>query len=356
MKTSDFDYSLPSELIAQQPLPKRDSSRLLLLDRRGQTLEHHRFGELPQLLRAGDLLVLNDTKVMSSRLWAWKKDTGARIELLLLEELAPNHWQALARPGKKLKPGSELRFERGSFEARVRGKREDGTVELEFSGAPNLRQALAEIAEAPLPPYIQRKPNQQNALDKERYQTIFARKEGAVAAPTAGLHFSEEILAALQEHGIDRCFVTLNVGLGTFQPVKTENVEDHRMHEERFEISRNTTNQINQAKEQGRRVVAVGTTSLRVLETVALPRTLSSGETGCSSAVTPHEGATRLFIYPPYQFKIVDGLLTNFHLPRSTLLMLVCALAGRDFVLRAYAEAIRAKYRFYSYGDCMLVV
>ena len=347
MKTSDFDYQLPPELIAQQPLAERDASRLMLVDRNTQSIAHHRFRDLAGFLRAGDLLVLNDTKVIPARLWAKKADTGARIELLLLEELSLNRWKAMARPAKKVKPGSDLTFEHAALRARLRKKHEDGTLELEFLGVPNVRPMLDEIADAPLPPYIERKPHEQHAFDAERYQTVFAHHEGAVAAPTAGLHFTQATFDALRAKDIETCSVTLHVGPGTFLPVKTENVEDHPMHEERYEISEVAAQQINKAKQEGRRIVAVGTTSLRVLESIT---------PSLHHSITPRSGSTRLFIYPPYQFKVVDALLTNFHLPRSTLLMLVSAFASRELVMRAYAEAIREKYRFYSYGDCMLVV
>jgi len=347
VKTTEFDYVLPPELIAQQPLPERDASRLMLLDRSAHSISHGQFRELPGLLRDGDLLVLNDTKVIPARLWARKTDTGARIELLLLDELALNRWRTLARPARKLKPGVRLAFDSETLTAEVRNKNDDGPFEIEFRGVADVRQVLGVLGDVPLPPYIARKPREQHARDAERYQTIFARREGAVAAPTAGLHFTEATFAALKAKGIEAAFVTLEVGLGTFQPVKAEDVEDHKMHEERFEVSEVAARQIHAAKQASRRVVAVGTTSLRVLETVApSPR----------DPITPVRGSTRLFIHPPYQFQVVDALLTNFHLPRSTLLMLVSAFAGREFILRAYAEAIRQKYRFYSYGDCMLIV
>ncbi len=351
MKISDFDYTLPPELIAQQPLPERDASRLMLVDRRAGLIAHHQFREFPGLLRPGDLLVLNDTKVIPARLWARKPDTGARIELLLLNEIGLNHWQALARPAKKLKPHAPLAFDHPSLTAALVRRNDDGSVELLFRGVTDVRQVLAEIADMPLPPYIGRKPHEQHTLDAERYQTVYARREGAVAAPTAGLHFTEATFAALRAKGIETCFVTLEVGLGTFQPVKAESIEEHRMHEERFEISEAAAEQVNRAKQERRRIIAVGTTSLRVLESVA-----SMWEAPPTLAVPAYTGTTRLFIYPPYQFKLVDALLTNFHLPRSTLLMLVSAFAGRELIRRAYDEAIRAQYRFYSYGDCMLVV
>lgn len=347
MKTSEFEYQLPHELIAQHPLAERDASRLMFVDRGVQSLTHHRFRKLPSLLRAGDLLVLNDAKVLPARLWATKTETGAEIELLLLEELGTNHWRSMARPAKKLKTGTSLGFDHANLTAVVLEKREDGTVELEFKGVTNVRAALPEVGEPPLPPYIERAPRSRSAEDRERYQTVYARREGAVAAPTAGLHFTKAVFDALAAKGIETCFVTLEVGPGTFLPVKVENVEDHAMHEERYEISQATADKINAAKGSGRRVVAVGTTSLRVLESVA------------QSPIRPlsqSRGTTKLFIHPPYEFKIADGLLTNFHLPRSTLLMLVSAFAGMELTREAYAEAIREKYRFYSYGDCMLIV
>lgn len=354
MKTSDFDYELPPELIAQQPLPERDASRLMLVDRAARSVAHCQFRDLPSLLRPGDLLALNDTRVLPARLWARKADTGAQIELLLLEELGLHRWRSLARPAKKLKPGAALRFDATAVTANVSRKNDDGSIEIEFHGAADVRAVLAEIGEPPLPPYIARKPHERVAEDTERYQTVFARREGAVAAPTAGLHFTPATFEALKAKGIETCSVTLHVGPGTFLPVKTEDVEDHVMHEERFEVSAETAAAINRAKAEGRRVVAVGTTSLRVLESVAAPE--GKWEAPPTFPISAQRGSTRIFIHPPFTFRCVDGLLTNFHLPRSTLLMLVAAFAGREFILRAYAGAIREKYRFYSYGDCMLLL
>lgn len=318
----------------------------MVVDRRAQSIAHHHFHRIPQLLQPGDLLVLNDTKVIPARLWARKSDTGGQVELLLLNELATNRWRSLARPAKRLRAGTTLAFDRDDVVARIIQKNEDGSVELKFEGVDDVRKILAEFGEPPLPPYIERKPRDRSIGDSERYQTVYARREGAVAAPTAGLHFTQSTLEALRNRGIETCFVTLDVGLGTFLPVKTDLVEDHKMHAERFEITQGTVDKIHGARSDRRRIVAVGTTSLRVLETVAESR----------DEIRTVAGETRLFIYPPYKFKIVDALITNFHLPQSTLLMLVSAFAGKELIWKAYQEAIREKYRFYSYGDCMLIV
>ncbi|HSU53652.1 MAG TPA: tRNA preQ1(34) S-adenosylmethionine ribosyltransferase-isomerase QueA [Candidatus Dormibacteraeota bacterium] len=366
MRTAEFDYELPPELIAQQPLAERDQSRLLVLRRTSGEISHEHFRDLPRHLRAGDVLVLNNSKVLPARLWGRNERTGGEFEALLLEENATNDWWAMVRPGKRAKAGTRIQFRtnRGDpslVSATVMAHNEEGHRRLKFEGAPDIASALAELGEIPLPPYISRSDEkagpERTALlenDNERYQTVFARQPGSVAAPTAGLHFTQAVLNEIRSEGVHVCFVTLHVGLGTFAPVKAEEVAEHRMHEERYEISTETADVVNAGKEEGRRVIAVGTTSLRVLESAAakLQR----------AGIEPGPGRTRLFVYPPQKFAIVDGLVTNFHLPRSTLLMLVSAFAspgstnGIERVLSAYKEAIQRRYRFFSYGDAMLLI
>jgi S-adenosylmethionine:tRNA ribosyltransferase-isomerase len=321
LRTSDFDYELPPELIAQQPLPDRAASRMMVLERATGRIRHDEFRNLAHHLQPGDLLVLNDTKVIPARLWS---KTPA-VEWLLLENLGENRWSTLARPAKRARPGTAVLFEDGQLTATVIGETDFGGRVLQFSG--DLDGYLEKFGAAPLPPYIKR--TRRERADLERYQTVFARVPGSVAAPTAGLHFTAEMLETLPH-----AFITLHVGLGTFQPVRTENIKQHKMHSEWFSIPPETRAAI----ETARRVIAVGTTVVRALE---------SGKT---------EGWTDLFITPGFQFRVVGALLTNFHLPRSTLLMLVCAFAGRELILRAYEEAVRERYRFFSYGDCMLIL
>lgn len=351
MKTSDFDYELPPELIAQEPLAERDASRLMRLDRHISQITHHSFRDLPELLRAGDLLVFNDTRVIPARLLGTKIPRGGRVELLLLEELAPNRWRALARARSKIRAGDEIAITAQASQAQRRAvltRFDPGTetFEVDFLGAPDIRAELDALGLMPLPPYIKRAvaPG-----DRERYQTVYARSEGAVAAPTAGLHFTPRIFDGLKARGLTTAFLTLHVGLGTFQPVKTGRVADHKMHAEHFRIPSESVAAVARAKREGRRVVAVGTTVVRALESVA-------ERLRDDSAVQPIQGSTSLFIHPPYPFGVVDALLTNFHLPRSTLLMMVCAFGGSEFVLQAYRAAVAERYRFYSYGDCMLIV
>lgn len=319
MKTSDFDYELPAELIAQQPLADRAASRMMVVERMTGSIRHDEFRNLGRYLQPGDLLVLNNTKVIPARIWS----ESPAVELLLVENLGGGRWSALVKPGKRAKPGTTLQFA-GDLRARVTGETEFGGRVLEFTG--DVDAYLQRFGAAPLPPYIKH-PGRDEA-DLSRYQTVFARNAGAIAAPTAGLHFTPEILAQFPH-----AFITLHVGIGTFRPVKVENVEDHKMHAERFTIPEETKSAIRHA----RRVVAVGTTVVRALESTT-------------------EDTTDIFIRPPFDFRVVGALLTNFHLPRSTLLMLVSALAGRELILRAYAEAVRERYRFFSYGDCMLIV
>lgn len=357
MKTAEFDYTLPSELIAQQPAAERDHSRLLVLDRPARTLRHRHFFDLPGLLQPGDLLVLNDSKVIPARLRGIRAEGGGHFEILLLRECGPSQWWAMIRPARRMRPGTRLLFldrraQPASLQATVLEKNHEGHCRLEFTGVADLRAALNELGEIPLPPYIPRPPHAGQEEDRQRYQTVYAATEGSVAAPTAGLHFTTTLLELLRAKGIQLATVTLHVGLGTFAPIKTEEVEQHPMHEEVFEVPPQTARRVNQARAEGRRVVAVGTTSLRVLESVAR---LNGGE------IVAGSNATRLFIYPPSQFLAADALITNFHLPQTTLLMLVCAfaapgsMAGRDWILSAYQYAIQERYRFFSYGDAMFV-
>ncbi len=358
MNTADFDYFLPEELIAQFPAPERDQSRLLVLDRHTGRISHRQFRDLPTYLRAGDVLVLNNSKVIPARLRGIRESSGGRMEILLLEENETNDWWVMLRPGKRVKIGSRLRFADRSgivsdLTATVVEKNLEGHCRVRFEGMANLRDVLEVIGEVPLPPYITRRPTTSPVNDRDRYQTVYAEPPGSVAAPTAGLHFTPSLLKTITDAGVQIGYVTLHVGLGTFAPVKAERLEDHPMHEERFALKTDAAAKINAAKASGGRVVAVGTTSVRVLESVALQN---------QGRIVAAAGRTGLFIYPPSPFRVVDALLTNFHLPRSTLLMLVCAFAapgameGRAQVLQAYAEAVRQRYRFFSYGDAMLLV
>jgi S-adenosylmethionine:tRNA ribosyltransferase-isomerase len=376
MRASEFDYDLPKELIAQAPLERRDQSRLFVVHRATGQFEHVHFRDLPNYLRPGDLMVLNDSKVIPARLRGTASSREGAVppapgpykpverdsvepkrefEILLVEELAPNDWWAMIRPGKRAPAGTGIVID-DRITATVVDINPEGHRRLRFSGVANILDALSEVGEMPLPPYIKRRadPN-----DVERYQTVFAKERGSVAAPTAGLHFTPETFASLKTGGIQTAYVTLHVGLGTFAPVHSENVEEHTMHEERFVIPQQTADSIAAAKHENRRVIAVGTTSVRVLETAARAVAPASRE----GAVPPApffpaslSGRTKIFIYPPFQFRVVDALLTNFHLPRSTLLMLVSAFGGCELILSAYAEAVRQRYRFFSYGDAMLIL
>lgn len=355
--TADFDYELPAELIAQAPLARRDESRLLALSRSSGELRHLGMRSLPELLHPGDLLVLNDSRVLPARLRATRPESGSEIELLLLEECGVNDWWCMAKPAKKLKENKSVTLlDRvrlpTDVTATLRERNAEGHCRLLFEGVENLRDQLPLIGELPLPPYIERAGMICNPDDWTRYQTVFAAKDGSVAAPTAGLHFTPELLAEIQQRGVGVCSVTLHVGVGTFAPVKVDNVEEHRMHSETYDVSEAAAEAINAARRRGNRVVAVGTTSMRTLESVARE---NGGSIGAG------RGRTNIFIKPPHQFLAVDALLTNFHLPRSTLLMLVSAFAapgqvtGRELVLHAYREAIRERYRFFSYGDAMFI-
>jgi S-adenosylmethionine:tRNA ribosyltransferase-isomerase len=356
MQTTDFDFILPPELIAQSPVPKRDESRLFVLHRTNGRIEHRQFRDLLEFLRGGDILVLNNSRVIPARLRGTNAKTGGKFEMLLLEENAPNDWWAMLRPGKNARIGTQIvlhdsQGKPAKIVATVAEVNKEGHRRLKFSGTTNIKDELDSLGEIPLPPYIERQ--RQLLEDKKRYQTVFAQPAGSVAAPTAGLHFTEKLLDEIRARGVRIYFVTLHVGLGTFAPVKTEALAEHKMHEERFEIGEETVHAVNEAKKSGNRVIAVGTTAVRVLESVAAKN---------AGKLNVFNGKTDIFIFPPFQFQIVDALLTNFHLPCSTLLMLVSAFAapgeirGREMVLSAYAEAIRERYRFFSYGDAMLIL
>lgn len=340
MKTSDFYYDLPKELIAQDPLADRSSSRLLVLDRNTGNIEHKVFSDIADLLRPGDCLVLNDTKVIPARLIGNKEDTGAEVEVFLLKRRDENVWETLVRPGRKLRSGAVVTFGDGILKCEIREVLPDGNRLVSFMYDGIFEEILDRLGQMPLPPYITHK-----LLDKNRYQTVYARYEGSAAAPTAGLHFTDELLDKIRAKGIGTCFVTLHVGLGTFRPVKCENITDHHMHSEWYEITEESAAKINETKDAGGRIICVGTTSCRTVESAA----------DVNGKVIPGSGETDIFIYPGYEFKVLDGLITNFHLPESTLLMLVSALAGRDNILNAYKCAIDERYRFFSFGDAMFI-
>jgi len=356
--TVDFDYPLPEELIAQHPALNRDDSRLLVLDRVSGRIAHRQFKELRELLRADDLLVMNNSRVIPARLRAVNVKSGGKFEILFLRENAVNDWWVMMRPGRRARAGTKIIFKNrhgrlSDTHASVIELNDEGHRRMHFSGTPDIRNELPALGETPLPPYIKRRECDRFAEDHERYQTIYASADGSIAAPTAGLHFTEELLRTIRAKGVDICFVTLHVGLGTFAPVKAKNLSAHKMHPEDFIIAGAAAEKINEAKRNNRRVVAVGTTTARALE---------SAVNGPGGSIVAGNGQTNLFIYPPFKFQIVDALLTNFHLPRSTLLMLVSAFAapeearGRELVLLAYAEAVNARYRFFSYGDAMLII
>lgn len=341
MQLEDFDYNLPPELIAQTPLPRRDESRLLVLKRQTGVIEHRVFRDLPSYLRSGDVLVLNDTRVLPARLIGRRARTGGRVEALLLREVGPDEWEVLVKPGRRCPEGEELIFGEGKLTARVLSRTPEGGRIVSFSAAGgSFREVLDKVGRVPLPPYIHGE-----LEDENRYQTVYARHPGSAAAPTAGLHFTPDLLARIKEQGVEITYLTLHVGLGTFRPVREERIEEHRMHAELYTVTPEAASCINAAKSQGRRVVAVGTTVVRTLETA-----------GRNGRVEAGSQWTDLFIYPGFEFKIVDALVTNFHLPKSTLLMLVSAFAGRERILGAYEEAVRRRYRFFSFGDAMLIV
>ena len=341
LKTSDYYFDLPQELIAQDPLEDRAASRLLVMNTKTGEIEHRIFRDIKEYLRPGDTLVLNDTKVIPARLLGTKEDTGANVEILLLKRLGADCWETLVRPGKKLKPGARVTFGDGSLKAVILDILDEGNrlVRFEYEGI--FEEVLDRLGEMPLPPYITHK-----LEDKNMYQTVYARYEGSAAAPTAGLHFTQELLDEIRAMGVNTAFVTLHVGLGTFRPVKVDDVTNHHMHSEWYQVSEEAAQLINKTHEEGHRVICVGTTACRTVESAA------------DDSGIVHAGAddTSIFIYPGYKFKVMDGLITNFHLPESTLVMLVSAFAGRERVLGAYEEAIRLKYRFFSFGDAMFIV
>jgi len=348
LELKDFLYDLPPELIAQSPLPERHDSRLMLLDRKSGRISHHTFREFPDLLRAGDLLVMNRSRVFPARLLGRRAGSGGKVELLLVREHDDGVWEAICRPARRLQPGGRIEFGEGELTAEVVERIGPGRRLCRFSHREGLDTLLDRLGRMPLPPYIRRSGEDGHAPeDRERYQTVYAEERGSIAAPTAGLHFTPELLGALDQRGVERLALTLHVGPGTFIPVRSEKVAEHRMERERFTIPRETAATVEQGKRDGRRLVAVGTTSTRALE---YAWSANEGRFGRL------EGDADIFIYPGYNFGCVDALLTNFHLPGSTLIMLVSALAGREAVLAAYAEAVRERYRFYSYGDCMLVI
>ena len=339
MQVSDFNYDLPEELIAQVPIKQRDESRLMVLDRQNQTIEHKVFKDIIDYLEPGDCLVRNNTKVIPARIYG-RKETGANVEFLLLNNIEGDIWECIVRPGNKLHVGVKVIFGDGVLKAEILDTMPGGTRKVKFYYDGIFNEILDKIGLMPLPPYIH-----EELKDRDRYQTVYAKYDGSAAAPTAGLHFTPELLEKIEAKGIKIANVTLHVGIGTFRPVKEEKVEDHEMHSEHFYIKEEDVEKINSTKKAGKRVIAVGTTSCRVLETIA-------DENGL---VKETEGDTQIFIYPGYKFKCLDGLITNFHLPQSTLLMLVSALAGREFILKAYNEAVEQKYRFFSFGDAMFI-
>lgn len=341
MKTADFYYDLPQELIAQDPLMDRAASKLLILDKKTGERKHTDFHHIIDYLREGDCLVINDTKVIPARLFGQREGTGGKVEVLLLKRKADRVWETLVKPGKKARPGMRLTFGDGMLSAEVLEVVEDGNRLIRFEYDGIFEEILDRLGQMPLPPYITHE-----LKDKNRYQTVYATYEGSAAAPTAGLHFTEELLGQIRKKGISIARVTLHVGLGTFRPVKVENVSEHQMHTEYYRITEEAAARINQTKKQGGRVICVGTTSCRTIESASLE----------GGVVVPGEGETSIFIYPGYHFKVLDALITNFHLPESTLLMLVSALAGKEQVMAAYEEAIEKKYRFFSFGDAMFIV
>jgi len=340
MKSSDFFYELPQELIAQEPLEKRSSSRLLVLDKENGTIGHKTFNELSDYIQKGDCLVLNDTRVIPARLLGEREDTGGKIEFVLLRQIEGDVWEVLLKPGKRAKPGSRFTFGNDELRSEIIEVVEGGNrlVRFEYKGI--FQEVLDRVGVVPLPPYITKK-----LEDSERYQTVYSKYRGSAAAPTAGLHFTKEMLEDLRHKGVELAYITLHVGLGTFRPVKVENVEEHVMHSEYYILNEEAAQTVNKAKEGGGRIIAVGTTSCRVLETVS----------NREGKIEPAHGWTDIFIYPGYQFKIVDAMITNFHLPESTLIMLVSAFAGKENIMNAYHTAVEQKYRFFSFGDAMLI-
>ena len=340
MEVAEFNYELPEELIAQTPIEKRDESRLMILNKEEQTIEHRKFKNIIDYLQPGDVLVRNNTKVIPARLYG-KKETGAKVEFLLLNNIEKDIWECIVRPGNKLSIGAKVIFAEGLLKAEILEIMPGGTRKVQFTYQGIFHEILDEIGMMPLPPYIHEELKQ-----KDRYQTVYAKHNGSAAAPTAGLHFTEELLEKIQQKGIIIANVTLHVGIGTFRPVKEKTVEAHKMHQEHYQIKQEEADKINQAKKNQKKVIAIGTTSCRVLETVA----------DKDGNIKEAEGDTQIFIYPGYPFKCLDGLITNFHLPQSTLLMLVSALAGKEYTMKAYQEAVKEKYRFFSFGDAMMIM
>lgn len=340
MNVKDFDFYLPEELIAQHPLEQRDSSRLMVLDKETGEINHKTFHDIIEYLNQGDTLVLNNTRVLPARLIGEKEESGGKIEFLLLKRVEGDKWECLAKPGKSAREGRRFTFGGGKLKAKVIEVKEDGNRIVEFYYDGIFEEVLDSLGEMPLPPYIH-----ERLEDKERYQTVYSKEEGSAAAPTAGLHFTKELLDQIKEKGVNVVYLTLHVGLGTFRPVKVENIEDHDMHSEYYHLSKETADIINATKKRGNKVISVGTTSTRTLETIGD----ENGE------VREQSGWTNIFIYPGYKFKIVDRLITNFHLPESTLIMLVSTLAGKEHVMNAYEEAVKEKYRFFSFGDAMFI-
>lgn len=340
MKTSDFYYHLPPELIAQTPLEKRDRSRLMVLDRSSGEIEHREFYQLPLVLKPGDCLVLNDSKVLPARLIG-RRETGGAVEVLLLNDRGAGVWECMTRPGRKMKPGTYVDFGNGRLRARVLEALPGGNRLIEFIYEGIFLEILEKLGKMPLPPYIKKE-----LKDSSRYQTVFSKHPGSAAAPTAGLHFTQELIDELKSMGVEICYLTLHVGLGTFRPVKEEEVENHTMHAEYCTIPAETARAVTAAKKSGRRVIACGTTCCRTLEALS----------GTDGTLVEYSGWINIFIYPGYRFKCIDGLITNFHLPESTLIMLVSAFAGREHIMRAYQEAVRERYRFFSFGDAMFII
>ncbi|MDC3412441.1 tRNA preQ1(34) S-adenosylmethionine ribosyltransferase-isomerase QueA [Aquibacillus sp. 3ASR75-11] len=342
MNIDDFDFDLPEELIAQTPLLNRETSRMLVMQRDKAEIEHRHFFDILDYLDEGDCIVLNDTRVFPARLYGLKEDTGAKVEVLLLKQLQQDDWEVLVKPAKKVKENTTLSFGNGKLRATCVEEMEHGGRVLRFEYEGIFMEVLDQLGEMPLPPYIK-----EQLPDRERYQTVYAKEEGSAAAPTAGLHFTKELLNDMEKKGIEIAYITLHVGLGTFRPVSVDAIEEHTMHAEFYQMSKETAEQLNRIKKNKGRIISVGTTSTRTLETIARDH---------NGVFKEDSGWTNIFIYPPYQFKAVDGLITNFHLPKSTLIMLVSAFAGRNFVLTAYREAVAKRYRFFSFGDAMLIL
>lgn len=342
MNIEEFDFDLPEELIAQTPLKDRTASRLLVLNQQTNEVAHKHFTDIKDYLKKGDCLVLNDTRVLPARLYGSKVDTGAKIEVLLLHQLDGEKWEVLMKPAKKVQVGTKLTFGEGKLEATCVELKEHGGRILEFTYDGIFYELLEELGEMPLPPYIK-----EQLPEQERYQTVYAKHKGSAAAPTAGLHFTDELLEEIKQTGVNVVFITLHVGLGTFRPVSAETIEEHKMHSEFYYMSKETADILTETKENNHRIIAVGTTSTRTLETIARDH---------HGKLTEASGWTDIFIYPPYQFQAIDGLITNFHLPKSSLIMMVSALAGKEAILSAYAEAVKERYRFFSFGDAMLII